>query len=56
MDAFDAVRTVLAVRQYKADAIPDDVLHRIVEAGHLTGSFSADRCAALPVRGGGTCT
>jgi nitroreductase len=40
MDVFDAVKTVLAVRQYKPDPIPDDALHRIVEAGRLTGSAS----------------
>jgi nitroreductase len=35
---FAAVRTVLAVRQYQDRQIPDDVLDRIVEAGHLTAS------------------
>ena len=38
MDVFEAVRTVLAVRQYKADPIPADVVDRIVEAAHLTAS------------------
>ena len=38
MDAFDAVRTVLAVRAYQDRPIPDDVVRRIVEAGHLTAS------------------
>ena len=38
MEAFETVRTILAVRQYKPDPIPDDVLHRIVEAGRLTAS------------------
>jgi nitroreductase len=37
---FEVVRTVLAVRQYQDRAIPDDVLDRIVEAGHLTASAS----------------
>jgi nitroreductase len=40
MDVFDAIRTVLAVRQYRSDPIPDDVLHRILEAARLTGSAS----------------
>jgi nitroreductase len=40
MDVFDAVRTVLAVREYQARPIPEDVIHRIVEAGRLTGSAS----------------
>jgi nitroreductase len=35
---FEAVRTVLAVREYQDRHIPDDVLDRIVEAGQLTAS------------------
>ena len=35
---FEAVRTVLAVREYQGKPIPDDVLGRIVEAGHLSAS------------------
>ncbi|HEY4028072.1 MAG TPA: nitroreductase family protein [Candidatus Dormibacteraeota bacterium] len=35
---FEAVRTVLAVREYQDREIPKEVLDRIVEAGHLTGS------------------
>ena len=38
MDVFEAVRTVLAVRRYQDRPVPDDVLHRIVEAGRLTAS------------------
>jgi nitroreductase len=38
MDAFDAVRTVLAVRRYDGSPVPDDVLGRILEAGRLTAS------------------
>jgi nitroreductase len=37
---FDAVRTVLAVREYQDKPIPTDVLGRIVEAGHLSASAS----------------
>jgi nitroreductase len=37
---FEAVRTVLAVREYQDRPIPDDVLGRIVEAGHLSASAS----------------
>jgi nitroreductase len=40
MDVFEAVRTILAVRQYKPDPVPDDVVRRIVEAGRLSGSAS----------------
>jgi nitroreductase len=35
---FEAVRTVLAVREYQEKPIPDEVLRRIVEAAHLTAS------------------
>src|SRR2546425_546926 len=40
MDVFEAVRTVLAVRRYADRDVPDDVVHRIVEAGRLTASAS----------------
>jgi nitroreductase len=40
METFDAVRTVLAVREYQARPIAEDVIARIVEAGRLTGSAS----------------
>jgi nitroreductase len=35
---FEVVRTALAVREYQDRQIPDDVLDRIVEAGHLSAS------------------
>ena len=38
MDTFEAVRTLLAVRSYQDKPVPDAVVHRIVEAGRLTGS------------------
>ena len=38
MEPFEAVSTVLAVRHYTDTPIPDDIVHRIVEAGRLTGS------------------
>lgn len=38
MKVFDAVRTVLAVRSYKDQAIPADLVRRIVESAWLTGS------------------
>jgi nitroreductase len=38
MEVFEAVRTVLAVRSYQDKAVPEEVVHRIVEAGHLTAS------------------
>jgi nitroreductase len=37
-EVFEAVRTVLAIRDYQDRPIPDEVLHRIVEAGRLTAS------------------
>jgi len=38
MEVFDAVRTVLAVRNYQDKPVPPEVVRRIVEAGRLTGS------------------
>jgi nitroreductase len=38
MEVFDAVRTVLAVREYRPDAVPEELVRRIVEAGRLTAS------------------
>jgi nitroreductase len=38
MDVFDAIRTLLAVRAYQDESIPEDLVRRIVEAGRLTGS------------------
>jgi nitroreductase len=35
---FDAVRTVLAVREYQDREVPEDVLRRILDAGRLTAS------------------
>jgi len=39
-EVFDAVRTVLAVREYQDKPIPKDVLQLIAEAGRLTASGS----------------
>jgi nitroreductase len=38
MDVFKAIRTALAVRQYRDTPIPDEVVREIVEAGRLTAS------------------
>jgi nitroreductase len=38
MEVFDAVRTVLAVRQFQEKRIPEEIVREIVEAGHLTAS------------------
>lgn len=38
MDVFEAVRTVLAVRNYQDTPVPPEVIRRIVEAGQLTAS------------------
>jgi len=38
MEAFEAIRTLLAVRSYQQQPVPDPVVRRIVEAGRLTGS------------------
>lgn len=38
METFEAIRTLLAVRSYRDEPVPSEVVHRIVEAGRLTGS------------------
>jgi nitroreductase len=38
VDVFEAVRTILAVRSYKDQPVPDEILRRILEAGRLTAS------------------
>ncbi len=38
MEVFDAVRTVLAVREFQDKPVPPDAARRIVEAAWLTGS------------------
>src|SRR5579864_5574707 len=38
MEVFDAVRTVLAVRQFQDKPVPEPIIQQIVEAGHLTAS------------------
>jgi len=38
MEVFEAIRTLLAVRQYQDRAVPEATVRRLVEAGRLTGS------------------
>ncbi len=38
MDVFEAIRTLLAVREYEPRPVPDEVITRILEAGRLTAS------------------
>jgi nitroreductase len=38
MEVFEAVRTILAIRDYDDKAVPPEIVRRIVEAGRLTGS------------------
>jgi nitroreductase len=40
MEVYEAIRTILAVRQYNDTPIPDDAVGRILEAGRLTASAS----------------
>ncbi len=37
MEVFDAIRTLLAVRAYRDEPVPDDVVRRILEAGRMSG-------------------
>jgi nitroreductase len=38
MEVFEAIRTLLAVRQYQDRPVPESVLNRILEAGQLSAS------------------
>lgn len=38
MSVYEAIKTMLAVREYEDKEIPQDLVMRIVEAGRLTGS------------------
>jgi nitroreductase len=38
MEVFEAVRTVLAVREYAERPVPEDVLRKVVDAGHQSAS------------------
>ena len=38
MDVFEAVRTILAVRNYQDKPVPDELVRRILEAGRLSAS------------------
>jgi nitroreductase len=38
MDVFEAIKTMLAVREYQPRPVPDEVVMQIVEAARLTGS------------------
>ena len=43
MEAYEAIQTVLAVREYQRKAVPDSVVHRIVESARLTASSMNDQ-------------
>lgn len=38
MDVFEAVRTILAVRNYEDKPVPQEIVRKIVDAGQLTAS------------------
>jgi len=38
MEVFEAVRTVLAVRAFREQRVAENIIGKIIEAGHLTGS------------------
>jgi nitroreductase len=38
MDTFETIRTLRAVRAYRDEPVPDEIVRRIVEAGRLTAS------------------
>ena len=43
MDVFEAVRTVLAVREYDFRPVPAEVIDRVVRAAHLSASSKNDQ-------------
>ncbi len=43
MDVTEAIRTVLAVRSYRDEPVPDAVIREILEAGRLTASAGNDQ-------------
>jgi len=43
VEVFEAVRTVLAVREYEDKPVPADTVRRVVEAAHLTASASNEQ-------------
>ena len=38
MEAFETIRTLLAVRRYLDRPVPETIVRKILEAGRLTGS------------------
>ena len=38
MDVYEAIQTLLAVRQYQERPVPEEVIRRVLEAGRLTAS------------------
>jgi nitroreductase len=38
MDVFEALRTIVAVRKFQDKPVPDELIHRIVEAARVTSS------------------
>jgi len=38
VEVYEAVRTVLAVREFQSKPVPDSVIHRVIESARLTGS------------------
>ena len=38
METFESIRSVVAVREFQQKELPDDVIQKIINAAHLTGS------------------
>lgn len=43
MDVQEAIRTVLSVRKFRDEPVPDDVIRQVLEAGRLTASGGNDQ-------------
>ena len=38
MEVYEAIRTVLAIREFQSKPVPDNAIHRIIESARLTAS------------------
>jgi hypothetical protein len=47
MEVFDAVRTVLAVREFQDNPVPPDAARRILQAARLARQFRHSRPATI---------
>ena len=57
MEVYEAVHTVLAVREFRSKPVPDSLIHKIIESARLTGSsMNAQPWHFILVKNRGTLT